>query len=129
MPELKVVSNATCTFCGCVCDDIELHSDGERIVRARHDVDDAVLHERLRFARVLRAETGAAQVRAPDAFQRRDVAAIDLRQRRIAAVVPVAAVGRPAVGRRRDEVRALECRCAPSRLRVEPRRKHDERDQ
>jgi formylmethanofuran dehydrogenase subunit B len=21
--ELKVVSNATCTFCGCVCDDME----------------------------------------------------------------------------------------------------------
>jgi len=29
---LNVVKNATCTFCGCVCDDIELHADGERIV-------------------------------------------------------------------------------------------------
>ncbi|MBX9583954.1 MAG: hypothetical protein K2X87_26950 [Gemmataceae bacterium] len=29
--ELTVTKNATCTFCGCVCDDIELHSDGERI--------------------------------------------------------------------------------------------------
>src|SRR4029079_15499776 len=29
--ELTVVKNATCTFCGCVCDDIELHSDGVRI--------------------------------------------------------------------------------------------------
>ncbi|HKB06316.1 MAG TPA: formylmethanofuran dehydrogenase subunit B, partial [Gemmataceae bacterium] len=28
---LNVVKNATCTFCGCVCDDIELHADGERI--------------------------------------------------------------------------------------------------
>jgi formylmethanofuran dehydrogenase subunit B len=29
--ELTVTKNATCTFCGCVCDDIELHADGERI--------------------------------------------------------------------------------------------------
>jgi len=28
---LTVVKSATCTFCGCVCDDIELHADGERI--------------------------------------------------------------------------------------------------
>ena len=28
---LNVVKNATCTFCGCVCDDIELHANGERI--------------------------------------------------------------------------------------------------
>ena len=33
---LTVVKNATCTFCGCVCDDIELHADGERIVKARN---------------------------------------------------------------------------------------------
>src|SRR5262249_56499212 len=29
--DLTVVKNATCMFCGCVCDDIELHADGERI--------------------------------------------------------------------------------------------------
>jgi formylmethanofuran dehydrogenase subunit B len=33
--ELKVVENATCTFCGCVCDDIELHADEVRIVEAK----------------------------------------------------------------------------------------------
>src|SRR6185369_95406 len=33
--ELTVVKNATCTFCGCVCDDIELHSDGEKIVHTK----------------------------------------------------------------------------------------------
>ena len=33
--ELNVVNNATCTFCGCVCDDIELHSDGNRIHQAK----------------------------------------------------------------------------------------------
>jgi formylmethanofuran dehydrogenase subunit B len=33
--ELTVTKNATCTFCGCVCDDIELHSDGERIKEAK----------------------------------------------------------------------------------------------
>src|SRR5262249_27777938 len=30
-----IVKNATCTFCGCVCDDIELHAEGERIVRTK----------------------------------------------------------------------------------------------
>jgi formylmethanofuran dehydrogenase subunit B len=33
--ELTVTKNATCTFCGCVCDDIELHSNGERIVETK----------------------------------------------------------------------------------------------
>ena len=33
--ELTVTKNATCTFCGCVCDDIELHSDGERITHTK----------------------------------------------------------------------------------------------
>jgi formylmethanofuran dehydrogenase subunit B len=33
---LKVVKNATCTFCGCVCDDIELHTEGERIVKTKN---------------------------------------------------------------------------------------------
>jgi formylmethanofuran dehydrogenase subunit B len=33
--ELTVVKNATCTFCGCVCDDIELHADGVRITHAK----------------------------------------------------------------------------------------------
>lgn len=32
---LTVVKNATCTFCGCVCDDIELHADGERITETK----------------------------------------------------------------------------------------------
>ena len=32
----NVVANATCTFCGCVCDDIELHTDGDRIVKAKN---------------------------------------------------------------------------------------------
>lgn len=32
---LNVVENATCTFCGCVCDDIELHADDLKIVEAK----------------------------------------------------------------------------------------------
>ena len=32
---LSVVKNATCTFCGCVCDDIELHAEGDRIVKTK----------------------------------------------------------------------------------------------
>jgi formylmethanofuran dehydrogenase subunit B len=31
---LSVVKNATCIACGCVCDDIELHTEANRIVRA-----------------------------------------------------------------------------------------------
>ena len=34
--ELKIVRNATCTFCGCVCDDIELHAEGERITKTKN---------------------------------------------------------------------------------------------
>jgi formylmethanofuran dehydrogenase subunit B len=33
---MAVVTNAVCTFCGCVCDDIEVHTEGDRIVKARH---------------------------------------------------------------------------------------------
>ncbi|MCI0701838.1 MAG: hypothetical protein L0241_12210 [Planctomycetia bacterium] len=33
--ELTVVKHATCTFCGCVCDDIELHANSERIVETK----------------------------------------------------------------------------------------------
>jgi formylmethanofuran dehydrogenase subunit B len=32
---LTIVKNATCTFCGCVCDDMELHAEGDRIVKTR----------------------------------------------------------------------------------------------
>ena len=31
----SVVKNATCTYCGCLCDDIELHTENRQIVRAR----------------------------------------------------------------------------------------------
>ena len=33
---MAVVTDAVCTFCGCVCDDIEVHTEGDRIVKARH---------------------------------------------------------------------------------------------
>ncbi len=32
---LKIVKDATCTFCGCVCDDIDLKVDGHKIVEAK----------------------------------------------------------------------------------------------
>jgi formylmethanofuran dehydrogenase subunit B len=50
--ELRIVEDATCTFCGCVCDDIDLHVKGHQIVKARracvlgtswflnHDIED-----------------------------------------------------------------------------------------
>jgi formylmethanofuran dehydrogenase subunit B len=51
-PETKIVRDATCTFCGCVCDDIDLKVEGNRIVEAKracvlgnswflnHEIDD-----------------------------------------------------------------------------------------
>ena len=35
-PELKVVTDATCTFCGCVCDDMELTVEGNKITKAKN---------------------------------------------------------------------------------------------
>ena len=35
-PELRVVQDATCTFCGCVCDDMELTVEGDRITKAKN---------------------------------------------------------------------------------------------
>ena len=32
---MRIIKNATCTFCGCVCDDIELHADEVRIHEAK----------------------------------------------------------------------------------------------
>jgi len=32
----SVVNSATCTFCGCVCDDIQLHTDGRQITESRN---------------------------------------------------------------------------------------------
>ena len=34
--QLKVVKDATCTFCGCVCDDMELTVEGNRITKAKN---------------------------------------------------------------------------------------------
>jgi formylmethanofuran dehydrogenase subunit B len=34
LPQRHVVRDATCTFCGCVCDDIDLTVEGHRIVQA-----------------------------------------------------------------------------------------------
>jgi formylmethanofuran dehydrogenase subunit B len=33
---LTIVKHATCTFCGCVCDDIELHAEGDRITHTKN---------------------------------------------------------------------------------------------
>jgi formylmethanofuran dehydrogenase subunit B len=34
--ELRIVENATCTFCGCLCDDITLRIEGDRIAEAQN---------------------------------------------------------------------------------------------
>jgi formylmethanofuran dehydrogenase subunit B len=33
---MAVVTNATCTFCACTCDDIEIQTEGDRIVKAKN---------------------------------------------------------------------------------------------
>ena len=33
---VTIVKHATCTFCGCVCDDMELHAEGDRIIKAKN---------------------------------------------------------------------------------------------
>ncbi len=35
-PELKIIKDATCTFCGCVCDDMELTVEDNRITKAKN---------------------------------------------------------------------------------------------
>jgi formylmethanofuran dehydrogenase subunit B len=35
-PAMRIVPHAVCSFCGCTCDDIELHTEGERIVKAKN---------------------------------------------------------------------------------------------
>ena len=35
LPGLKIVEDATCTYCGCVCDDITLKVEGDRITEAK----------------------------------------------------------------------------------------------
>ncbi|MEX2286467.1 MAG: formylmethanofuran dehydrogenase subunit B [Planctomycetaceae bacterium] len=35
-PALKVITDATCTFCGCVCDDMELTVEGTTITKAKN---------------------------------------------------------------------------------------------
>lgn len=34
--EVRVIENATCTFCGCVCDDMDLTVEGNRITKAKN---------------------------------------------------------------------------------------------
>jgi hypothetical protein len=81
----------------------------EHIAGTGLNVNDAVDDERLRLAGILRPNAGAFEPRAPHAFELRDVAAIDLGQRRVALVVPIAAVRRPADGWRRNERRVGRC--------------------
>ncbi len=85
-----------------------LDAEREHVVRTGDHEDPAVVHERLRLARILRREPGAAQVRAPDPFQPADVARIERAGRGVALVVQVAAVGPPSVARRRHELRRGE---------------------
>src|SRR3972149_1924934 len=35
-PKVRIVENATCMFCGCVCDDMILTVEGNRITKAKN---------------------------------------------------------------------------------------------
>jgi len=35
-PPSSVTKFAVCTFCGCVCDDIEVHTEGDKITKAKN---------------------------------------------------------------------------------------------
>jgi hypothetical protein len=76
--------------CECTC----LAVEREYVVIAGGDVEDAVFDNRSAFKRILLAEA-RAQVRYPGALEVLDVAAVDLGQRRIARVVPIAADRKP----------------------------------
>ena len=60
--------------------------DGEHVVVAGRDVDDAVLDDRLALARVLRGNAGAVEVRPPDALELSHVRGVDVVERRVALV-------------------------------------------
>ena len=92
--------------------------DRERIVVARHDVDDAVVHDRLRLIGAARPHAGAAERCAPHGAQVRDVVAVDLRQRRVALVGEVAAVREPARARQRRQIAVAKSGRAPDRRRL-----------
>ena len=81
-------------------------------------VQHAVVEQRLRLAGILRADA-RVQVDAPFGLQVLDVVAVDLRQRRVALVVDVAAVGDPRVLRERGELLLRECRRRLDRLRAQ----------
>ena len=73
------------------------HIERKHIVCTGDDVDDAIVHQGLCLARVLRCQARALQMCAPHALELRHIAAVDARQRRIALVKQTAAVGGPAV--------------------------------
>ena len=75
----------------------------EHVVGAGAHVSDAVVHERLRFARILRRDRRASKACPPNAFELAYIGRVDLVERRISLVVEIAAVRRPVIGRRRDQ--------------------------
>ncbi len=95
--------------------------DGENIVGGRRDVQHAVEKDRLCFGRIARAESRAVQSCSPHTLQTLDRVAVDFLQRRVAAVVPVPAVGRP-VAAWGSQRRAREVRCDDLRLDADERR-------
>ena len=97
----------------------------EHVVGARAHVGDAVIDERRREARVLRLGARSAQARPPHPFELRDVGAVDGLERRIALVVKIAAVGRPARGGVRRQLRPGEIVPARPDLRKPGRNEYD----
>ncbi len=97
-----------------------LDTHREDIVRARYDVDDSVMNDRLTFAGILRFRSGTIQMRSPNRLQVRHVFTIDLRQRRVVLVEQVASILKPANGGRRRQFLVRECRtCSDGGIRAD----------
>ena len=65
--ELRTVEDATCTFCGCVCDDMELTVEGNRITKAKNAcvLGKAWFLSHTITSKIVRCCTGGRQARDP----------------------------------------------------------------
>jgi hypothetical protein len=95
----------------CPQDPARFDADRKYVVSASHDVDDAVMNDRLRLAGILHAIARPAKPRTPHRLELGDVVAVDLREWRVSPVVQIPAVGRPACRRKRNQVAWCERRC------------------
>ena len=81
----------------------DVHAQCEDVIGSGNEVDDAVMHDRLRLTGVLRTHARATQSCLPDPLEVRDVLSIDLPERRVPLVVQIPTVRPPPVARKVHE--------------------------